>query len=225
MKRLPSLIALVRENRWYFIASAGFFAAGAILLLLIQTGDETFFFSARRSALADGLFRHGTKLGEGLAYFLALGILLFVRFRHALAVPWLGLMVTILSYGAKSYFHHDRPKPYLSKLGTFDELNLVEGVVVHSGANGFPSGHAMSAFALCTFLALCLPGKRRLGLALFGVALLVGISRIYLVQHFLKDVYLGAAMGILLAVGWYYLHHLPRAGWLDRRWRWRKVRI
>jgi membrane-associated phospholipid phosphatase len=225
MKRLPPIIALIRENRWYFIASASFFVAGAILLLLMQTGDETFFFSARRSAFGDGLFRYSTKLGEELSYFLALGILLFVRFRHALALPLLGLLVTILSYWTKAFFQHDRPKPFLSKLGTFDELNLVEGVVVHSGANGFPSGHAMSAFALSTFLALCLPAKRRLGPALFGLALLVGISRIYLVQHFLKDVYLGAAMGMLLAIGWYYLHHLPRAHWLDRRWRWKKARV
>ncbi|MBK8704891.1 MAG: phosphatase PAP2 family protein [Saprospiraceae bacterium] len=37
------------------------------------------------------------------------------------------------------------------------------------------------------------------------IALLVGFSRIYLIQHFLKDVYLGAIMGVAIAVIWYWL--------------------
>ena len=58
----------------------------------------------------------------------------------------------------------------------------------------------MSAFALYAFIAFCLPNKKLVSLILFLFALLVGISRIYLVQHFLKDVYLGAIMGVMIGI-------------------------
>jgi membrane-associated phospholipid phosphatase len=217
MKRPLALRGLIGQNTLYFTAFALFLIIGGILLLCIETGEDIFFFSARRSSLGDAFFRYVTKMGEAPIYLLAIAVLLFVRYRYALSVPLLGFIVTFVSYWSKQYFRHDRPLPYLSKLGTFDQLNLVEGVTVHSGSNGFPSGHAMSAFAICTFLALCLPYKRRLALPLFALALLVGLSRIYLVQHFLKDVYLGAVLGVLLAMGWYYLQSLPKKAWLDGR--------
>jgi membrane-associated phospholipid phosphatase len=42
------------------------------------------------------------------------------------------------------------------------------------------------------------------------------LSRIYLTQHFFKDVYLGAFMGVIIAMFWYYIQYLPKMGWLDK---------
>jgi membrane-associated phospholipid phosphatase len=123
--------------------------------------------------------------------------------------------VSVISYLSKSFFAHDRPFAYFEKLGIAGQLNLVEGIKVHSGATSFPSGHTMAGFALFAFMAFCAPNKKTTGALCFLLALIVGLSRIYLTQHFFKDVYLGAFMGVVIAMFWYYLQYLPKMGWLD----------
>ena len=77
----------------------------------------------------------------------------------------------------------------------------------------------MSAFALFTYLALCLPRKAGTALIVLLLAVEVGISRIYLVQHFLKDIFLGAILGVLVGALFYYWQmrlSSERFPWLDR---------
>ncbi|MBV6654613.1 MAG: phosphatase PAP2 family protein [Mameliella sp.] len=206
-----------RSNRPFFSGMLQFVLFGALLLVLMETGAFVWFFSRHRSPLLDLLFVYGTKLGEPVAFVAMLILLLFVKFRNALAIPLLGLSVSIISYLTKSFFAHDRPFAYFEKLGIAEQLNLVTGVKVHTGATSFPSGHTMAGFALFAFVAFCWPRKKGSGMLLFTLALIVGLSRIYLVQHFFKDVYLGAILGVLIAGGWYYLQQLPKAAWLDRK--------
>lgn len=217
MRRGLSLSAVLRENKWFFLPFALFLLVGAFLMATLNTGDVILFFSAHRSYWGDLFFRYCTKMGEAAGYFLVLGILLFVRFRHAAVLPILALGVTLLSFLFKELFRHDRPYLYFRKMGIFDQVNAVEGVVLNGGTNSFPSGHTMSAFALFAFLAFCLPRKGGAGLVLFFLALLVGLSRIYLVQHFFKDVYLGAILGVLIALVIYFLQYRMNASWMDRR--------
>ena len=157
--------------------------------------------------LANWIFRYGTKLGEEFAYFFILILLLFYSYRQALVVPFLGLSVTIVAFLAKQVFAHDRPYLYFNKQGIFETITTVEGVTLNGGANSFPSGHTMSAFALYAFLAFCLPSKKIGAVLLFAIALMVGLSRVYLVQHFFQDIYLGALIGTLIAIVWYFLQY------------------
>ena len=217
MRKGDTLQTVVGENKWFFLPFGLFLIVGAALLAILDTGDAIFFFSDHRSHWGDLFFRYFTRMGEAPAYFLVLGALLFVGFRHVAALPLLGLCVGLLSFLSKELFRHDRPYLYFRKLGVFDQINAVEGVVLNGGNNSFPSGHTMSAFALYAFLALCLPRKKGAGLVLFLAALLVGISRIYLVQHFLKDIYLGSILGVLAALLMYFLQYRMDAPWMDRR--------
>ena len=72
----------------------------------------------------------------------------------------------------------------------------------------------MGAFALATF-AICFFRWSRSGwwVVLFVLAVIVGISRMYLVMHFLKDVLLGSVMGVLIGAGMVYLYRQ----WAGRR--------
>ncbi len=194
------------ENRVFLGACAAFFLAGIPWLLLTETGDLVLFFSDRRSLAGDWFFRLATRLGEAAAFILAFAGLLFVRLRSALFVPLLAIIVTLVSFGGKSFFAHPRPYPYLEAQGQLGRLQPVEGVKVHKGNTSFPSGHTMAAFALFGFLAFSLPRKKGAGLLFFAMALAAGLSRIYLVQHFFKDVYLGAWLGVGIAVLIYYGH-------------------
>ena len=53
-----------------------------------------------------------------------------------------------------------------------------------------------------TNLSLLSPAPEK-SVIVLAVALLAGLSRIYLVQHFFQDVYAGAILGVLLALFWY----------------------
>lgn len=213
---------MLRENSLFFVLFSVFILAGAIILAFIETGDAVFFFNGQRSWFWDQFFKYGTKIGEAGVYLVALLILLFVGYRYAISVPFVGVSVTITAFLLKDYFKHDRPSLYFRKLGLLDQLTVIEGVRLNGGTNSFPSGHTMSAFAIFTFLALCLPNKKGKGMALFLLALIVGISRIYLVQHFFKDVYLGAIIGVALAFIWYYIARLPNPLFWDKHLVWKK---
>jgi undecaprenyl-diphosphatase len=72
----------------------------------------------------------------------------------------------------------------------------IEALVSVPASASFPSGHAATAFAGATAIALLAP---RLRVPVFALAALVALSRIYLGVHYVLDVIAGSALGI--AVG------------------------
>jgi len=218
----PTFRGLLREYRTFFIAMGLFLAVGAVILLWIDRGDAVLFFSRSRTALLNQFFIFVTGMGEELAFILSFVALLFVSYRQAIAIPLMALGVTLVAFVTKTIFAHDRPYAYFRKIGLADRISIVEGIEPHEGATSFPSGHTMAAFALYAFLSFCLSERHRGwgGAAFFSLAVLVGMSRIYLVQHFFKDIYLGAIFGLLIAmvfyVGQYRVAKTPHR-WLDDR--------
>ena len=104
-----------------------------------------------------------------------------------------GLLVTVvgaqmLNNVLKDWFHRTRPAP-------------VEGLIP-AQAFSFPSGHAMVAAAFYLFVGYLawrlLQGRTRIVCASFLVliALLIGLSRLYLGVHYLTDVVAGYIAGI-----------------------------
>lgn len=197
---------LISDNHFFFSSFGIALLVGGGLLLYVNTGDELWYWSARRSPFRDFMFRYGTQLAEGITYAFLIIAGLFVRVRYAILFFATGFFAGLISFATKWVFGHDRPSVFLKKQALFDQISLVEGVHLYGGPTSFPSGHTMSAFAVFGLLAFLLPRKRVTGTLLFALALLVAVSRIYLVQHFLKDVYLGSILGVLLAAALYYVH-------------------
>lgn len=216
---------ILKKNRFFFIGFLLFIFIGGILLYQYEQGHFILFFSENRSQAGDLFFRYFTKFGEEYAYFFFIFILLFVRFRYALLVPLTGVLVAFMSLWLKAMFSHDRPLPYFIRKGMVDQINFVEEVELLNGATSFPSGHTMSAFALYGLIALIFSKNQKLGVLLFCIAVLVSISRIYLVQHFLKDIYLGAIFGVLIALILFIIQNRfpynPK-NWLDRSFLYKK---
>lgn len=196
-KRLQLIIS---NHSFFFLPFLLFILIGGLLLFNLEKGDLLLFCSDNRSAFGDWFFKYATKLGEELTYIGFILFFLFIRFRYALLIPLTGLIVTVTSFLSKNFFLHPRPSTYYKTLGTFQDIVLVEGVHVVKGLSSFPSGHTMSAFALFALVAFMLPNNKTRSLVLFFCALIVGLSRIYLVQHFFQDVYLGAIIGVILAL-------------------------
>jgi len=63
------------------------------------------------------------------------------------------------------------------------------------GNGSFPSGHTIAAFSIATVVARRYGNHRWVPYAAFGMAALVGFSRLSLSAHFLSDVFIGGALG------------------------------
>ena len=70
------------------------------------------------------------------------------------------------------------------------------------GYDGFPSGHATTAFAVASALLGWVPARRRAALLIAGG---VGLSRIVLNAHFLSDVMVGGLIGWWAGAGGVWL--------------------
>jgi membrane-associated phospholipid phosphatase len=79
----------------------------------------------------------------------------------------------------------DRPRPPLAD-------PTIEPLVSLPNSTSFPSGHAATAFATATAVAVLYP---RLKWPLLAVAALVALSRVYLGVHFWSDVVVGSLLG------------------------------
>jgi membrane-associated phospholipid phosphatase len=62
--------------------------------------------------------------------------------------------------------------------------------------HSLPSGHTMAAFTLAASLALLFPRKRGV---FFSLALLLSLSRVFLLDHFFSDLLFTGAIGIIIA--------------------------
>ena len=96
---------------------------------------------------------------------------------------------------------HDSARPQ-SVYGMYDQYFIKGLDFAHN--NSFPSGHTATAFAMATVLVLMLADKKW-QLPVLLAATLVGFSRIYLGQHFLLDVLVGAPIGVICGIGCVYL--------------------
>ena len=105
---------------------------------------------------------------------------------YQLAVP-LAVTTWVVEHPVKSFFRRKRPF-----------IDIVRALVVGKkpGTWSFPSGHTASSFAAAAILSRCWPGRKA---AFFGLAALVGFSRIYAGAHYPGDVAAGATLGVALA--------------------------
>ncbi len=198
------MIDLVNKHRFYFTAYFVFFVALFIFILNTDELGATLFFSNHRTEAGDFFFKWITLLGEiypfvGLTlYFLIIKKNKFTAQKMAFS----GLFIMVPIFLFKTFFSFDRPATIIENMGILPDIHFVTGVEVLRGATSFPSGHTASAFVVWTLLAFEF-GNRQLFLQLLCLttAILVGVSRVYLIQHFPQDVLFGSSIG--MASAWF----------------------
>lgn len=199
---------MIKKNLYFFIAFIIALIIGAYLLLTNEKGAFVLYFATERKPVIDHIFVYITQLGEEKVYAAMAFILLFVRFRYSLLIGLLGVLNLLISLALKLFFGMPRPG-FVYWMKEYDgEISYIPDFYVSvSQTSSFPSGHTLSAFSLYCFISLIIRQKAW-GLLFFTVALLVGISRIVLTQHFLMDVYAGSICGVLVAMSIYALQSL-----------------
>lgn len=209
---------IIKHKVFYYLFSLFVLVVG-ILLFQIDKGDVIIFCSDNRTPFWNHFFKITTQFGEEPAYAIIAVGFFFIRFRISLLFGLMGGIITLCSFGLKSLFSAERPFTFFDKLGKFNEIITVEGIDLLVGPTSFPSGHTMSGFGLYLLLMFFLPAKKRFSIICFGLAFVVGFSRIYLVQHFLQDILAGAFCGVLIGTLVYYFNDkIPYNSkyWIDR---------
>jgi len=174
-------------------------------LFTIEKGAFVLYFATERKPVIDRIFVYITQLGEPIGYAIAALGFLWVRFRYSVLVLVLGVANLIISLALKAFFALPRPGYVYWSKHDLEIISYIPYINTNvSPTSSFPSGHTLSAFALYALIAFFLQEKKW-GLPLLIIALLVGISRIVLTQHFLMDVYAGAICGVGIAMSVYAL--------------------
>jgi membrane-associated phospholipid phosphatase len=198
MQKIKQIFSL---NRLFFEAVLVFLAGFLFFILLHSKAAGFLYLNTYHTAFLDLFFIYYTNLGDGL-FSVAIVILLLIFRRSRMAWQILaaflisGLIVQVL----KNFIYSPRPKDFFKFR---EQIHIIEGVTLNGNAS-FPSGHSASIFALATLLALFSDNKK-IGLVYLLAAIGVGYSRIYLAQHFPKDVIGGATIGVLTAVLVFFL--------------------
>lgn len=174
----------------------------SIAHIFIPYSEFNLIINSTQSPIQDQFYKKLTFLGNG-SFIVGIAMILLFRLqtlgtRILLSYALASLIVQTL----KLTFFKGWPRPIEFFKENLHELHFVDGTNM-ALYNSFPSGHTASAFALTGILAFQ-TSNRFVQLLLFLVACLVGYSRVYLMQHFLRDVLAGAFIGYFCAATVYY---------------------
>lgn len=154
----------------------------------------------------DSFFIYVTHLGDGAFAFLVAVIFMFFNIRKSVYIILSYLGAALISSVLKHLvFPHIYRPHFVFQYFVREKLVEVEGVDV-LGFNSFPSGHALSAFALF-FCLLFVSRSHFLKILFFILALLAAYSRVYLSQHWLIDIYVGSIIGMSFSLLFYVLFY------------------
>lgn len=128
-----------------------------------------------------------TEFGNGVVT-LAIAIIFYFAVNHILAYKYILGTLTLWLIVEYMKLMIRRARPYTS-------LSTARVVGAPARGKSFPSGHTSQAFYTATMLATYFNVGLLLGLPLYFLALLVGITRMYMGMHYPRDVLAGAILG------------------------------
>ena len=206
---LALMPSYVRMMFWHGLEAHGTLASMLLVLslltisLLWSAGQRLdtwafLFFNLRgpRPRWLDRVMLGFTQIGNGIVG-LAIALIFFgagerlLAYEIALGILTLWLVVELM----KALMYRRRP---------FIRLTQARIVGRRAVGRSFPSGHTSQAFFMATLLAQHFHASVWAALLLYGIALLVGITRVYVGAHYPRDVLagaiLGSAWGLLAAI-------------------------
>ncbi|WP_154859488.1 phosphatase PAP2 family protein [Cyclobacterium xiamenense] len=186
-----------------------------VVLLGQEKGYWELWINRQHTDILDVFFKSFTNLGDGLVAVFLIGGFLWIRYADALFLTIGFLLHAFLVHFFKKVCFPGTLRPIAYFEG--EPLHRIEGMrnaLYHT----FPSGHTASIFLFVTSWLLIRPAGKQWQVFWLAVAVLVGFSRVYLLQHFIWDVYAGSLLGIFSAyAGYLFLHSLPQRSWWEGR--------
>lgn len=214
---------MFRKTLPFLLLFVLFSFSGAWLLATHSAADLVLFVNGHYTAFLDAVMPWWTDFGDGGTH-IAIIVLLIVYAWRTRRGParwgWLGFLgfalPSLTSQVLKESFFNHVPRPVTYFTDTPSVLHHVAGVELWT-YNSFPSGHTITAFSIALTLIYLFQPRRVWAwtLVLFAWALSVGYSRMYLAEHFFRDVYGGAIIGTVMTYASLWIGERT----LPRRWR------
>ena len=204
-----------------------------LALLYIPQGELHLLLCDRHTPARDIFYRYYTQVAEWFPYIVCVILLLFSRIGDGVFASAAMILSALTTQLFKNIINAPRPIKWFELNMPDVQLPLTPGVEVHSWFS-FPSGHTTSFFALA--FVLCVIYTRnprnprnprslrspstnrsysyRFQVGLFCLAALGGYSRIYLSQHFARDVFAGILVGVIVTAVCYAVF----SRYEDKKW-------
>lgn len=211
------MLQFIQLHRNYLVPYLVLVFLTLLMLIFIPKGEEVLWLNQFYNPLLSNLFVWFTRLGEEIvAIAIGIGILMFMPYRYVFGYIIATLALSLIIYVFKHYIYSDALRPVV--LLKEYPLQLVKELHINTRFS-FPSGHTATAFAVFSYVAFSVKNKYKFFLIIFPF--LAGLSRIYLVQHFLIDVVAGSVLGVFIASIAYYSvtsANISETHWLNKRW-------
>lgn len=187
----------LKETRYFFIAYLIFVITAIIILTNYSKAEIQIAINKENTPFFDFFFKNITHLGSGVLLGLLILFLFFFNIKNAVISSLSTLFMSLIVGVFKSQIFAERPLTYFHYSFKTDYIfHYVDGVKLHA-YNSFPSGHTATAFTFFLLGSLFFANKNKsLQIIFFTLALLVGYSRMYISQHFLIDITVGATIGV-----------------------------
>lgn len=197
-------ISLGFFNRFFYLAKSvrkqtlfiyiSFFLLSIVLLTVFNKETLHLTFNNYNSLFFDQFFKYTTFLGDGVLFGVLIVVFYFLKKRMALVFVVAGILTLLITHLFKKIIFAGLPRP----AGYFgiENLHIVDGVKM-AFSNSFPSGHTTTAFAIFTIFCLYY-SKCKSQYVWISLAIIAGLSRVYLSQHFWVDIFVGSFIGIAI---------------------------
>lgn len=172
-----------------------FFFISVFFFIFFKKSDLHLYLNQYHCRFFDVFFKYATYLGDGIMFGAFIIIFFFIKRKMSFVFILGGVLTLLLTHFFKKIIYMGVARP----IGFFgeDKLHLIEGVEM-AFLNSFPSGHTMTAFTI--FVILCIYFRKCVSQYLWVLlAIIAGVSRVYLSQHFWIDIFAGSLFGILIA--------------------------
>lgn len=186
---------ILQQTRIFLILFVFYLIVLGVTLFATAKGKFEVWLNSFHTIYFDNFFYWATYFGDGFFATLILTIIiLFVNIRKGLLITGILLIVSAFTQILKLAVFPLSERPIAFFKDTI-QLHFVPGLEIHS-SNSFPSGHTTQAFCLFILFSFYVKNKSY-QYVFFVIASLAAISRVYLLQHFLMDIYVGAIIGTI----------------------------
>lgn len=200
LSETPAPVKEPRKKIWLHTGLAAGYAGAAYFCYRKEDSHFREESQERKTPLLNGIAKAVTPMGESKYVWMTLGAatgLAYLskspRLQHT-AFVWAGSLLVngVATYKLKHTFQRYRPS-------TGAPYNTFDGISGPGVNHSLPSGHTSNAFATATVFATLYKEKKWVPPVAYGLAALVGASRVYNNAHWASDVMAGAAVGFLSA--------------------------